>query len=124
MEAQDIIDALTNGVGEKPYCRREDGQMKVFVADDQLFCIIASMGDNEHLEESAARAICEAGQQIKALVDALAIFQSVKSQMPAWWFEATYYRSGSDDAVSCNSEFEAALVPHKPQPPEQGEQIK
>jgi len=71
MEAQEIIDTLTNGVGEKPYCRREDGLMKVFVADDQLFCTIASMGDNKHLEEPAARAICEAGLKLKALVDAV-----------------------------------------------------
>ncbi len=63
MDSGKVIDALTNGVGEKPYCRRVDGFMTVFVADDQELCTIAQF-DND---EEAAEAICEAGLLLSKL---------------------------------------------------------
>jgi len=63
-ELTKIIAALTNGVGEKPYCRRVAGQMVVFVADDQEFCRVALIDD---YDEEIAQAICEAGLLIYKL---------------------------------------------------------
>lgn len=48
MRLSEIIDALTNGCGEKPYCRHHNGLWRVYVADDQLMLTIARMGDNAH----------------------------------------------------------------------------
>lgn len=64
MEIEEVILALTNGVYEKPYCRRVDGTMKVFVADDQEVCTIALIDD---WDETIANAICEAGLMLMVL---------------------------------------------------------
>ena len=57
-ELDNIIKALTNGVYEQPYCRRVDGQMVVFVADEQEYCRVAFI---DRYDEEIANAICVAG---------------------------------------------------------------
>lgn len=66
MNIQEVIDALTNGVGEKPYYRRIDGRMVVFVADDQEVLTV-STGGYEGLDKEIAEAICEASLMLKQL---------------------------------------------------------
>ena len=62
-ELSEIVKDLTNGVGEKPYCRRVDGQMIVFVADDQEYCRVALI---DEYDEKIAHSICEAGLFLQA----------------------------------------------------------
>lgn len=65
-ELDSTIKALTNGVYEKPYCRRVDEQMVVFVADDQKVCTVALI---DEYDEEIAQAICDAGMMLKELED-------------------------------------------------------
>ncbi len=65
---KEIYEALTNGVGEKPYYRKEDNQFNIYVADDQLFCIVPFVeGLEGDYAEYIAKAICEAGWIIDRL---------------------------------------------------------
>jgi len=82
MRIQEVIDCLTNGVGEKPYCRRVDEVMKVFVADDQEFCTVALDNEGEY-DEQIANAICEAGLIIKRLKDVIEEVIELMDEEPA-----------------------------------------
>ena len=77
MEVKEIIAALTNGVNEKPYCKRVDEEMKVFVADEQEYCTIALI---DEYDETIAQAICEAGM-------ALIKLQADNEQLQQWIYE-------------------------------------
>lgn len=68
-QIKEVIAALTNGVGEKPYYRRnaKTNDVEVFVADDCLLCIVPAY-DPDNDPEGVARAICEAGLMLKALL--------------------------------------------------------
>lgn len=63
MSIEEIINIFTNGIGEKPYYRREDDQIIVYVADDQEFCRIPI----DDCDEDIAKAICEVGFVLKDL---------------------------------------------------------
>lgn len=82
MRIQEVIDCLTNGVGEKPYYRRVDEVMKVFVADDQEFCAVA-LDDEGEYDEQIANAICEAGLIIKRLKDVIEEAVGLMDEEPA-----------------------------------------
>jgi len=64
MTHAEVVLGLTNGCGEKPYCRRVDGQMVVFVADEQEYCLVGLI-DND-MDESIAQAICEVGIRLES----------------------------------------------------------
>jgi hypothetical protein len=60
--------ALTNGVGEKPYYRKDEqnNTYNVYVADDQLFCTVPfEEGTEDEHAELITIAICESGLLIK-----------------------------------------------------------
>lgn len=63
---EQLIQDLTNGVGEKPYCRRVNGRMVVFVADDQEYCTV---GEIDNYDVVIAEAICEAGGRLQEQSD-------------------------------------------------------
>ena len=66
MEIKEVIDCLTNGVGEKPYFRKTKcGDVHVFIADEQLFCIVPGYEDNNEYPARVAEAVCEAGQLLQ-----------------------------------------------------------
>lgn len=70
MEIKEIIDCLTNGVGETPYFRKtEDGDVDIFVADNQLFCTIPRYDDDDEYAEKVAEAICCAGGELQKAED-------------------------------------------------------
>ncbi len=60
---------FTNNVGEKPYYRCEDEEMKVFVADDQLFCTIYPADFQGEYDEEVAIAFCEIGEVLNRAAD-------------------------------------------------------
>ena len=65
---KELYEALTNGIGEKPYYRKEDNQFNIYVADDQLFCVVPFVeGPEGDYAEFIAKAICEAGLLIDRL---------------------------------------------------------
>jgi len=69
-KAKELYEVLTNGVGEKPYYRIENGQINIYVADDQLFCIVPmELGIEGKIAKEIAEAICEAGTTIQALAE-------------------------------------------------------
>ena len=75
--------ALTNGVGEKPYYRREGEEVKVFFSDDCLFCVIPPFDlPNEYQEEIAA-AICEAGQLLQRQADRIEQLEAANKDLAA-----------------------------------------
>jgi len=69
---KEIYEALTNGVGEKPYYRKEGNQFNIYVADDQLMCVVPFVeGPEGDYAEYIAKAICEAGLLIDRLTKTL-----------------------------------------------------
>ena len=65
---KEIYEALTNGVGEKPYYRKEGNQFNIYVADDQLMCVVPfEEGPEGDYAEYIAKAICEIGLLIDRL---------------------------------------------------------
>ena len=57
---------FTNGVGEKPYWRRLNEEIVIFVADDQRICEIPFEVENGYAEE-LANAICDIGSLLSSL---------------------------------------------------------
>ena len=71
MDITKVINVLTNGVGEKPYYRRnrisaEETEVVVYVADDCEICTIF-MDEPDFYPEEMAEAICEAGLMLRQL---------------------------------------------------------
>lgn len=62
---------FTNGVGEKPYYRCEEEEIRVFVADDQLFCTVYSPDFQGEYDEETAKAFCEIGEILEKAADSI-----------------------------------------------------
>lgn len=78
MDIKEVISYLTNGVGEIPYFRKTpDGEVQLFVADEQLFCIIPKYDDDPEYAEKVAEAICRAGELLQQAVNFRNSYSSV-----------------------------------------------
>lgn len=111
MTIKEVIDALTNGVGEKPYCRRVDDVMQVFVADDQYYCEIAMI---DEYDETIANAICEAGTMLTQLQSQLTAKDKTIEQLqarlkPAEFFETELMSLEQIVPLDCRGEVNTVI---------------
>lgn len=94
---------FTNGVGEKPYYRCEDEEIRVFVADDQLFCTVYSPDFQGEYDEETAKAFCEIGEILAKAANEIEQLQSRISELEKMLSDALPH-------IECKNAFQSSLI--------------
>lgn len=98
-----LLYVFTNGIGEKPYWKRNNGQITIYVADEQEFCTIP-IHDNDEL---IAIAICEAGIILSKHIQETA---KIKKALNTYGDHLPCCRSLINGLLKCNCGFDEALI--------------